>query len=100
MRTLKKRNKCITNAVGESIIIIDKERCVLYINEQAQNFLGAKPDKILGRKFNEIFDVEDRENLLGEMYPLGNDSPKNSRKCFININGELKATNIKMNKIS
>ena len=63
----KVKNEAILRSIGDGVIVIDTNRKILLINQQAQRMLHCKAGKVVGRKYSDIWSEFDEQ---GKEIPL------------------------------
>ncbi|MFW6029973.1 MAG: PAS domain S-box protein, partial [Halanaerobiales bacterium] len=82
--------KKIINMIKESIVLIDRNNTIQSVNEKTQELLSMSQAKIIGKDFNDVFNILDNNCVLNDLSTIYSNSPNISQKCLLNVNENLK----------
>lgn len=60
----KEKLDTLIQSIIDAVILIDKEKNIIFLNKYAQNLTGYTEEEALGKKLEEIFHIFDEKNLI------------------------------------
>lgn len=93
----RQKMEAVMNSMGDAVFALDKDRNIILINPIAALLVGEEKNKIIGKKYNEVFKfVLEKEkteitNFIDEVYTQGKTTSISDQTVLENKNGVFTA---------
>jgi len=86
--TVQRHMETILNNICEGVLELNAEGKIIFANHAALYLLGGSDERLLGRRFVDLFEAPDRERIVGVLGDIGAGLPEIIDPFSVQANGE------------